>query len=152
VTEAKTCYQGDQYLYVEARPSRSKLAAGETSCSDIMPTVERFRDEYLECGQLWRRRLDQWRSENKTVVVWGSGGKGISFLSSLPNSSLVSSVVDVNPDRQNHFIPISGQMIVDPTKLTTIRPDIVILTNALYQKEITDQLEQLGIECQILVA
>ena len=89
---------------------------------------------------------------NKTVVVWGSGGKGITFLSSLPDAGIIDYVVDVNPDRQQRYIPMTGQEIIGPHRLTEIRPDLVIVTNALYQDEIASQLRELGIHCQTMVA
>jgi hypothetical protein len=153
VVDAGACYQGDQYLYVEARPMRMPTSKTvEIDCSDMISATRIFADEYRRRSEWWRQRLDNCRKNNQTVVVWGSGGKGISFLSSLPNSDVVQFVVDVNPDRQGHFMPVSGQEIVDPQQLTKIRPNVVILTNSLYQKEITQQLDQLGMTSEILVA
>jgi hypothetical protein len=152
VTEANPCYQGDQYLYVEARPDRAPTSVPSCDFAALMPTVEKFAEEYRNRRESWSQRLDRYRAENKTVVVWGSGGKGITFLSSLPAVEMIEYVVDVNPDRQNRFIPLTGQAIIDPARLHELQPDVVILTNALYQKEITQQLDGLGIDCEILVA
>ena len=153
VVDAGGCYQGDQYLYVEARPTTvCQSAAVEAECDDLTRTVAAFGRAYRSQSRSWRHRLDQWQAADKTVVVWGSGGKGISFLSSLASAGAVRFVVDVNPDRQGCFIPISGQEIVDPARLSEIRPDVVILTNPLYQDEVARQLEQLGIETELLVA
>ncbi len=150
VTEADTCYQGDQYLYVEARPAAASEPA--TDFAEMIPVVKRFADEYASRMDSWRKQLAAWKADNKRAVLWGSGGKGISFLSSLPSSDVVKFVVDVNPDRQHHFIPVGGQEIVAPERLPEIRPDAVILSNPLYQQEITQQLDELGLQPEILVA
>ena len=153
VLDAGGCYQEDQYLYVEARPGTSPMAAdADGTRSALMRTVRGFEAAYRRCTGVWRHRLEQWRAEGKVVVVWGAGGKGVSFLSSLANANVVRFAVDVNPDRQGCFMPVGGQEVVSPARLREIRPDVVILANALYQEEITQQLVQLGLEAEILVA
>lgn len=153
VTHSGTCYEGDQYLYVEARPSES----GEQTLKLNIPaefseTVRRFGNEFQTRVDWWQGKLDQCRRDQKRVVSWGSGGKGISFLSSLSNADVVQQVVDTNPARQNHYIPRCGQPIVDPLDLKQTKPDVVILTNALYQQEISACLAEMQIECEIVVA
>jgi hypothetical protein len=150
VTQADTCYQGDQYLFIEARPATPTNSTADFAA--MIPVVKSFAMEYSSRMDGWRKQLAVWKAEDKRAVLWGSGGKGISFLSSLPSSDVVRFVVDVNPDRQGHFIPVGGQEIIAPEKLTEIRPDAVILSNALYQQEITQQLDALGLQPEILVA
>ncbi|QDV44017.1 hypothetical protein Enr13x_38780 [Stieleria neptunia] len=150
VIDADVCYQGDQYLYVEARPGTAR--SPRSDFSSMIPAVDRFAGEYEKRRERWQHRLDTWQDQNKTVVLWGSGGKGISFLTSLSNSGTVAYVVDVNPDRQGCHIPISGQEIIAPRRLAEIAPDVVILSNPLYQHEISRQLTELGLQPEILVA
>jgi len=61
-------------------------------------------------------------------------------------------VVDVNPRRQGHFMPVTGQPIVAPTALPAIDPQVIVITNELYRDEITRQARALGLRSEILVA
>ncbi len=157
ILDAGVCYQGDQYLFVEARPSGNQAATPAGMDAAVAPpelseAIRVFGNEYRERCRMWQNRLQQLQHAGKTVVVWGSGGKGISFLSALNNANYVDYVVDINPNRQGHYIPATGHAIFGPAQLVKCRPDVVILTNALYQIEITAQLHELGIQCEMLVA
>ena len=119
---------------------------------EIPPEVARFAADHRQKLADWNRRLAEFRATDERVVVWGSGGKGISFLNSLPTAGLISYVVDINPDRQQKHIPGTAQQIVPPEFLIDYRPDTVILTNQLYESEIRQQLQELGIEVNFLTA
>ena len=85
-------------------------------------------------------------------MVWGAGGKGISFLNQLPTSDAIPYVVDINPDKKGTYIPGSAQEIVTPEFLAEFKPETIVLMNALYQDEIRQQVEELGLDCEFLVA
>jgi hypothetical protein len=90
------------------------------------------------------------RQQGKRVVVWGSGGKGICFLNTLEAPDVFKLVVDINPDRQGRYMPGSGQRIVPPQTLPEYRPDVVVLTNPLYEPEIRATVAELGLACEFL--
>ncbi|MCM2375136.1 class I SAM-dependent methyltransferase [Aporhodopirellula aestuarii] len=157
VTRSGTCYQGDQYLFVEAvpaeaRPIEALAESASDSVQEMVRCTERFQKDYFERAGMWRKRMSQWKADQSDVVVWGSGGKGISFLNAVEGSEIVRSVIDVNPNRQGRFIPLSGHEIVSPETLAAQPADVVIVTNALYQEEIRSQLNQLGMTAELLVA
>ena len=153
IIESGSCYEGDQYLYVEARPATAgSKVLGPRLPSKFSETVSRFSDMFKERVDWWGKKLDECRRDRRRVVSWGSGGKGITFLTSVPNADVVQEVVDINPERQRYFIPLSGQPIVDPGELVRSVPDVVILTNGLYQREISECLTELEIACEIIVA
>lgn len=153
ITNAGTCYQGDQYLFIEAAPGPVGKSFSEPHCeSDVLSHVLEFEREYCQRREWWLQQIEQWRTDSLEVVVWGSGGKGISFLSSFPDAP-IKYVVDVNPDRQGGFIPLSGQEIIAPQRLQQLQPQVVILTNKLYRSEIEQQLRELQLlDCEVLVA
>lgn len=152
VSEAGACYQGDQYLFVDAKPAASQSFSHTQEHIGISKTVRTFGEIHSKSMLSWTERLQQWKRQGKTAVLWGSGGKGISFLTSLPDTDCIQCVVDVNPDRQGKFIPLSGHRIVAPEALKTLNPDAVIISNPLYKSEIGDSLATLGLQCEIVIA
>jgi SAM-dependent methyltransferase len=154
VLRAGTCYEGDQYLYVEARVSENAEPDSKPSeSSSQLPTkIAEFSQHYREALDGWSKRLEQFRSSGSRVVLWGSGGKGISFLNALDSEGLIEYVVEINPDKHGKHIPGSGQMIVGPEFLKEYQPDKIIITNPLYEDEMKQQAAQLGVHSDFLIA
>jgi hypothetical protein len=78
-------------------------------------------------------------------VVWGSGSKGVAFLSALGGGSEIEYVVDINPFRQGKFMAGTGQEIVSPAFLADYKPDVAIAMNPIYRGEIQDDLRRMGL-------
>jgi SAM-dependent methyltransferase len=155
ILHAGTCYQDGQYLFVEAvlsdQPSNEPRTEPASGCC-LPEVIAGFAGHHDSRLATWNRRFDEFARDGKRVVVWGSGGKGISFLNTVSTCDTVEFVVDINPDRQGKYIPGSAQRIVDPSFLTEYRPDAIILTNVLYEKEIKRQVNDLGLTSEFLVA
>ena len=161
VVDAGTCYQGEQYLYVEASPSIEKSSnlgltdgtTGEDTESDSLPEeIAAFASSYVEQSAAWQERLDQFARDEDRVVVWGTGGKGIGFLNALNTDGVISYVIEINPDKQGKFVPGSGQQIMPIEFLAEYKPDKVIITNPLYQEEMQQQARELGVNPEFLIA
>ena len=114
--------------------------------------IKRFAEHHRDNIRQWTERLDEFRRLKQRVVVWGSGGKGISFLNTLPTQGAIEYVVEINPDKHGKFIPGSGQEVVPPEFLSNYQPDGVIITNALYEREMKQQARELGVECDFFIA
>ena len=84
--------------------------------------------------------------------MWGTGGKGITFLNSLDTSDVVAYVVEINPDKQGKYTPGTGHPIVSPEHLASEPPDTIIITNALYEREMRQQAHDIGVDCEFLIA
>ncbi len=155
IKDTGTCYEGDQYLYVEAFPNGStqcEITSKAQSQQQLPDDITSFASEHQKSMERWKDLLATMEREGRRVVVWGSGGKGISFLNELQTGDIISYVVDINPDRHGKYIPGSAQKIVAPDFLTEYRPDVVIITNPLYEQEIKSQVEQLGMNCEFYIA
>ena len=147
------CYQGDQYVFVEATPTAA-LTQNEVpnAVLDVPEKLLSFERAFNQKLNLWRDRLTEYRNNGKRVVVWGSGGKGITFLNAVAGSDMIKYVVEINPDKQGKFMPGSGQIIVPPEFLTNYQPHIIIITNALYEEEMKNQASDLGVNAEFLTA
>jgi hypothetical protein len=65
-------------------------------------------------------------------------------------TAAVRYVVDINPFRENCFMPGTGQRIVSPQFLAEDKPDLVIAMNSIYIKEIESDLRKLGIPSTVM--
>jgi SAM-dependent methyltransferase len=152
VDRLELAYDG-QYILLEGRPARASQAqalALEESVDEVAAEVARFRSRLAETVALWRGRLADYARDGRHTVVWGSGSKGVAFLTMLGDVGNVEYVVDVNPHRHGRFMPGTGQEIVAPEFLVECRPEVVIAMNPVYLEEIGTDLERLGIAAQLL--
>jgi hypothetical protein len=83
-------------------------------------------------------------------VIWGSGSKGVSFLTTLGIEAEVEYAVDINPYKHGMYMAGTGQRIVPPEFLREYRPDLVIAMNPVYLAEIGAALESLGVEAELV--
>jgi hypothetical protein len=61
-------------------------------------------------------------------------------------------VVDINPERQQKYIPGSGQQIIAPVELPQAAPDVIVLTNLTYAEEIRRMVAKMGLEPEYMAA
>jgi Pyruvate/2-oxoacid:ferredoxin oxidoreductase gamma subunit len=58
--------------------------------------------------------------------------------------------VDINPHLLGNFIPGIGKQYVGPEFLENYRPDVVIVMNSIYIKEVQKELQKRGIFPQVI--
>jgi hypothetical protein len=80
------------------------------------------------------------------VVAWGAGAKAVTFLNIVDPGDVISHVVDINPRKTGRFVPGSGQEIVEPNALRELRPQMILLMNAIYRDEIGSAVRALGLD------
>ncbi|MGD8273197.1 MAG: class I SAM-dependent methyltransferase [Desulfobacterales bacterium] len=152
ILELKTVYQG-QYLIIEtkpaSKPTQPKLPF-EKDLQGLEKYIRNFKERYAAAVQFWCDFIEKAKKENKQTVIWGSGSKGVTFLNSVPNSNFIDYAVDINPYRQGTFMAGTGQAIVAPEYLKSYRPDVVIVMNSVYRKEIRHNLSQMKLNPAIL--
>ena len=102
-------------------------------------------------------RIDHWSQvvaersgAGKKIVLWGSGSKAVSFLTTLGIETQIQHVVDINPHRQGMYMPGKGQLIVGPEFLESDLPDTVIIMNPIYRSEISAKLATMELYPEIL--
>ena len=144
----------NQYLMIEALPSDLSKTARSTGVSsapdEAAAIISRFAATVPSKIARWKTVIEERRSEGKRIMLWGSGSKAVSFLTTLGIEAQVRHVVDINPHRQGMYMPGSGQQIVAPAFLKSNPPDMVIIMNPVYRLEISESLETLGLAPEIL--
>ena len=132
-------YDG-QYLTVEATFPDGKRTSEEGSqyndLGELAQQVASFPGRVQSKMREWQQHLARWDSQGKRVLIWGSGSKGVSFLTGVPGAEKVTHAVDINPYRHGFFMPKTGQEIVGPQQLRDIRPDAIVVMNRIYLPEI----------------
>ncbi|MEM1255651.1 MAG: class I SAM-dependent methyltransferase [Cyanobacteria bacterium P01_H01_bin.21] len=142
---------GDQYLLIEAKPGISEqIHPLEETPEQLVQTVQVFTTEIQQKLAHWKQTLEQFQASGKRVVVWGSGSKCVSFLTTLDTVDLIQYVVDINPHRHGKFIPGVGKEIMAPDFLKDYQPDHVIVMNPIYLNEIQHSLDSLGVVTQVM--
>jgi peptidoglycan/xylan/chitin deacetylase (PgdA/CDA1 family) len=143
----------DQYLMIEARPRTG--AAGATFA--IEDDLDELAEGVRRFAALCRGRLDHWktglqesRRRGRRTALWGSGSKGVAFLTALGIDDEVGYAVDINPYKHGTFMAGTGHEIVAPEFLRDERPDMIIVMNPIYEREIRQQLGTLGLSAEIV--
>lgn len=143
----------DQYLLIEARPSvrlDEQIHPQEETLAQLTQAVHTFKTQIHQKLTRWKRVLEKFQTNDERVVVWGSGSKCVSFLTTLDTVDCIQYVVDINPHRQGKFIPGVGKEIMPPAFLKDYQPDRVIVMNTIYRDEIQQTLDALGVTTQII--
>ena len=138
-----------QYLTAEAVPVNGQ--AGGSAKNDeelhyIQGLVNQFSAAYDEKKKNWAMQLKQFASEGQRTVIWGSGSKGVTFLNALAIRKDITHVVDINPRKQDKYVAGTGQRIVPPSFLNELKPDNILVMNAIYLDEIKQTIDDLQLK------
>jgi hypothetical protein len=118
-----------QYLWLEAEPGKPTRAPRDVGDLESLALDYAAVEEQLLDG--WRDKLGGTR-----VAIWGAGAKGSTFANLVdPDGVLIDCVVDLNPNKQGHFLPGTGHPIVDYRELPRRGVGEVILMNPNYREE-----------------
>jgi SAM-dependent methyltransferase len=148
-------YEG-QFLDVEAVPSDSPRFEVPPDLDESLPEVQRltesFDQRFRSMLEYWGARLNAIRAASRNAVIWGAGAKGVMFLNNLRvTPDAIRFAVDINPNKQGKYLAGTGQQIIPPSFLREYRPEIVILMNDVYQNEVRQQLNSMGLSPEIWV-
>lgn len=136
----------DQYLVLEARPSSTPAPGDPLPIEDdldrLAKGVKLFEEGFARLLADWRARLTELQRRGGTAVIWGSGSKGVSFLTNLGLDDAIARAVDINPFRQGKAMIGTGHPIVGPDDLVALQPDLVVAMNPIYLDEIQADLDR----------
>ena len=143
---------GDQYLLMEAKPTSKeskKVHDLEEKTTETEKWVNYFSNNCQIKISKWKKRIEQYRTDGLKIVVWGSGSKCVSFLTTLDVRDSIGAVIDINPYRHNKFIPFIGKEIMPPEYIKEYQPDVTLVMNPIYTQEIGKMMENLGVSSMI---
>lgn len=152
VLGTRTDYDG-QYVMLEARPGRghaAQMLPEKHDLEEMTRSVMYFAENYQARLEMWKGYLQNIFKNNQRAVLWGSGSKAVSLLTTLKVYDEIEYVVDINSYRQGTFIPGAGQEIVSPAFLREYKPDIVIVMNPIYREEIQQSITSMGLSPQLI--
>ncbi len=145
---------GGQYLWLEASLAsdysphiREDLVTSELA--------KKFNSAEEELKNRLKLKLHELVDENGIgkVAVWGAGAKGVTFTNLIdPECRLISCLVDLNPNKQGHFLPGTGHPIVNYFDLPKLGVTKAILMNPNYYKENLELLKRAKINSVELIA
>jgi SAM-dependent methyltransferase len=127
----------------------AKLASGrqtepgtlEDDLSEMRMLATDFADRVEKQRSYWKTLVCDRAAAGQRVVLWGGGSKAVAFLTTLGLANEVAAVVDINPYKQGKFTPGTGHPVVAPQHLINERPDLVIVMNPIYVREVTSSLK-----------
>ena len=144
---------GNQFIGIEAAPVsgssdasydiRADLQRMKSSLKTFLPQIDAKRKFFEDL----LRRI---RSEKLRVLVWGAGAKGVSYLNMLDIRDDIPYIVDINPNKHGKFVAGTGQEIVPSEFAKTYNPDLVIVMNPIYTREIEQALTAMNVETELL--
>lgn len=135
-------YDG-QFLMLEARATAPDPAYLDPGAGAVATDADAFATAVGGELDKWRDRLVLLAGK---AVIWGAGSKGITFANALgPRAGALAALVDLNPRKHGLFAPGVALSVVAPEALTKIRPDLVLISNALYETEVMAQVHELGL-------
>ena len=140
---------GSQYLWVEAKSHGGQAMSSPTPGRALAERAFAYAKRERARIESVRARLRELKSDDQAVVVWGMATKGVLFsLLVDPNSELIDLCIDVNPNKRDCFVPLTGHVIRSPEVLTDEagRELAVLVMNENYGDEIRRTCRGLGVE------
>ena len=76
-------------------------------------------------------------------ALWGSGAKGVTLANYFTFNPPIC-LIDINPDKQQGFAPVSGIPILSPEAAMEFAPEMILCANPNYFSEIKESLNALN--------
>jgi hypothetical protein len=143
----------NQYLLLEAKAatqSSSDVFNIEENPEDILHSIKLFLQRLDNMRIQWKQKIEQTYKKGKRAVIWGSGSKCVSFMTTLGIRDEIEYIVDINPYRQGKFIPAVGKEIVSPKFIKEYNPDLVIVMNSIYLNEIRKMINDMDLNPEVV--
>lgn len=139
----------DQYLLIDAIPGDPDGSVDRGEVERIVAKALRFGETAGSAVAMWRDRLDQAAERGEAVVLWGASSKAVAFLAAIRRDDAIAAAVDINPYKQDRYLPGSGIEVISPERLGEVRPDLVVIMNPIYREEIAADLTRLGLDPEV---
>jgi len=137
----------DQYMSVIAEKGDGlEVSLPDTNSTKLR--IENFCNSY----QQKRIRIQNFcieKLEIGNMIIWGGAAKGVTFCNLFRDYLESSVVVDINPIRQDKYIPCVGNKIISPIDAINYNPKTILVMNQQYLNEISQMCSELGIHADV---
>lgn len=141
-----------QYLSIHALPASEGVPSSNArvhyeqphQINQIARGILSFSANYQNKVKTCRNMLERIEARGQRAVVWGAGSKGVTFLNTFKDFQ-IGYTVDINPNKHDMYIPGTGQRIVPPEFLRDYQPDVIIVMNPIYKREILQLTKKVGL-------
>ena len=116
----------------------------------MVDAAQRFSSGIGRKLDLWRQEITRMAEEGMRPVIWGSGSKCVSFMTTLGIGEEIAAVVDINPHRHGRYLPGVGKEVMPPERLVDVDPGVVIVMNQMYLGEIADSLRNMCLQPELV--
>jgi len=124
---------GGQYLYVVADLSTLRPPIMESK------EIISFPSDFLASIAKWSAQIKENNSKHKHTVIWGGASKGIIFCLLMERAGAkIDFIIDINPEKQGKYTPITAKKIVSPDEaIDILQPNTeIFIMNSNYTEEI----------------
>lgn len=142
---------GGQYLWTEAKPSTVQASMEGLGREPFSPMagVLSYQHREAEIVNYWRKFIEQ-RSPDRNIWIWGASSKGVTFALLVdPDGQRLKGAIDINQNKTDRFMPITGLPVAAPEVLRG--GEIIIIMNPNYKAEIIRDIECMGICVDVIV-
>lgn len=143
----------DQYIGVVGKKTINSSSLSGKNRLDI-GTLKNSINEFAVRAEAKKRAIKEKcrsLSDQGPWCIWGGAAKGVTFCNLFANDiSSDCAVIDINPLRQNKFVPVVGLPIFGPEKLRDVNPHSVIVMNGNYLDEIEAEIKLQGLDCKVI--
>lgn len=141
---------GDQYLLLEARAEKAgDIPAAPREVAAVRNSAVAFGDRARSAIEHARRSFRALAKQGP-LVIWQGAAKTVGFLTALADPGIVGCAIDVNPHRQDTYLPGLGLKVASPDKIPVLRPRNVVLMNPVYYAEVESLLRTMGSDARLL--
>jgi hypothetical protein len=141
----------DQYLMITAKPSESNdLNIDSILLEDNKKIIQNFINRFNQKINSWKNTVYSIHKEGKKIAIWGASSKAVAFLSTLGIREEIEFAVDINPNKHNTYLAGSGHRIVLPDSLVVDKPDVILVMNPIYAREIELTLDRMNVKAELI--
>ena len=144
---------GNQYVCVETGNPKDKSLSrsdkDDTASLSFVNKLTRYSGNELALMSGIHQRFSGLKREGWSIAVWGMATKGVVFsLLVDTDRTLIDFCIDMNPNKQGCFVPLTGHSIEAPEMLRKVnsKPLAVVVMNPNYSYEIRNTCKALSIE------
>jgi SAM-dependent methyltransferase len=132
---------GQQYLWLEARVAANRLRTHHKPGS-TRALATQFAAAEGPLRREWESKIQELATNGKTAL-WGAGAKGVTLANLVdPQCRWIDCIVDLNPQKQGHYLPGTGHPIVSPHDLGQRQVTAAVVMNHNYLMEVSALLRK----------